>query len=297
MPATRHAHGTPPPRSTIPTATRATLALVTAMTTIAAGVSAAAIPIVNPGFETDPVADGTFPVFVPTGWLLYDPTSINGGNNTVGVLNPTGTTFFPTGAPEGSNVALVFLGRDIGRGEMGLRQTLPAQVTARTRYVLRYAVGNIASGTGLPPFDAFGFYDLDGFPGYRVELRAGNEILVVDDNTLAPVLSEGTFLTTAIEASVGGNDDVIGEPLEIRLINLNRIDTPAAPGIEVNFDALHLIACPIDPAALTAAWTCVAGPAIPAALCDADASQCNDGDGDGDIDMHDAAWMMRIVES
>ncbi|HRI63416.1 MAG TPA: hypothetical protein PK156_04240 [Polyangium sp.] len=190
------------------------------------------MPIVvqNPGFEANPVADGTYTVTVfPTGWTKYDPNNIIGQNyNSMGILNPTGTVLYPAGAPEGKNVALVFLWRMQTDGiPVGFSQQLTATVQPKTQYTLQVRIGNIAAMMGDP-------WDLTGFPGYRVELLAGNTVLAQDNNTLLP--NEGTFLESKVVYSTGAADPTLGQPLGIRLINLNNANS----GIEVNFDDVRL---------------------------------------------------------
>lgn len=192
------------------------------------------IVVKNPGFEEDPVADGTYTdSIVPAGWMKYDPDSIIGLDyNSLGVLNPTGTVLYPDGAPEGSNVALVFLWRDQTSGSpAGYVQVLAAALQASTEYTLRVKVGNIAPEVMAP-------YDLAGFPGYRVELLAGGAVLAADDDTLAPL--DGEFVQSEVVFASKADDAELGMPLAIRLINKNQADS----GIEVNFDDVELIAAP-----------------------------------------------------
>ncbi len=208
--------------------------------------SAAPIAITNPGFETDFAANNTFRVLVPAGWTIFDPNGIvEQGNDAVGVLNPTGSTFFPAGAPEGRNAALVFLAQDVGGGPAGLSQILASNLAANTRYTLTVEVGNIASGFGAPGNT---FYDLDGFPGYQVQLLAGGEVIVQDDNSLAASIPEGEFRTSTIMVDIGTAHPRLGQSLEVRLINLNIPGTPTEPAIEVDFDDVRLDATPIPPA-------------------------------------------------
>lgn len=210
----------------------------------AGGVLAAPVPVENPGFEADFAADGTFPVGPVTGWPAYDPLGLlpQPGNFT-GVINPTGSSFFNfDDAPEGRNAALLFCEGTIGQGPIGLSQTLDAVLEAGTTYTLTVEVGNIASGTGLPPFDAFGFYDLDGFPGYSIQLLANGVVLAEDFDTIE--IPEGEFRTAACAVSIGPDHPLLGVPLEIRLINLNLEDSPEDPGIEVDFDDVRLDASP-----------------------------------------------------
>ena len=223
-------------------------------------VQAASVFVANHGFEDDAVLPGTFPVGggLPSSWSLYDPDGIQGGGNAIGVLHPPvvapgetdpallGAAFFPDGAPEGTNVALIFLSNAGTVGTpMGIEQTLAATLQANTRYTLTVEVGDIASGTGLPPADVFGFFNLEGFPGYRIELLAGDTVIGSDDNSLAGVLDDGLFATSSFSVDIGAIHANVGEALTIRLINLNQAGTPAEPGIEVDFDNVRLDASPV----------------------------------------------------
>jgi hypothetical protein len=197
------------------------------------------VPIGNASFEADPVATNSFAALTPQSWSLYDPNEIvDRSLDAIGVLNPTSSTFFPGGAPDGDNVALVFLSGDTGGGHVGLVQTLDATLAAHTAYALAVDVGNIASGIAAPPFDQF--YDLDGFPGYAVQLLAGDVVVAEDANGLAPSLAEGTFATSVVELTTGADPAQLGAPLAIRLVNLNTPGTEEAPGIEVDFDDVRL---------------------------------------------------------
>lgn len=201
------------------------------------------VSVVNAGFEANPVAMGCFAVFTPMGWTPYDPTGIlDGGLDVVGGLHPEGSPYFPD-APEGDHVALVFLGGNIGAGPAGLSQTLGSTLQPFTTYTLSVEIGNIDEGQGPPPCDVFGFFFLRGFPGYRVELRAGGAVIAADDNSLGEIIPEGEFRRSTIQAVTGANHPQMNQPLSIRLINLNMIDTSAEPGIEVDFDDVRLTAC------------------------------------------------------
>lgn len=204
------------------------------------------IAIVNHGFEADTASPNLFSLVLPQGWTLHDPFSIHDfANDTVGVLNPTGGTNFSAGAPEGTNVALIYLGQDSGGGEVGLQQTLSQTLTANTRYTLRVLVGNIASGVNAPPFNFF--FNLEGFPGYRVDLLAGENAIASDENTLANQIPEGEFRESVLSIDVDATHEHLGQPLTIRLVNLNMLGTPQAPGIEVDFDDVRLDAQTIPP--------------------------------------------------
>ena len=199
------------------------------------------LSIANPGFEANSVAPGCFQVFTPTDWSVFDPNGIvDAGNDVVGGLHPAGSPFFPLGAPEGDHVALIFLNGDIGGGPVGLTQVLSDTLEPDTTYTLTVEVGNIASGIGPPPCDVFGFFNLDGFPGYQVQLLAGGVVIAEDDNSLAGTIPEGEFRTSTVQVTIGNTHAQLGELLEVRLINLNMIDEPATPGIEVDFDDVRL---------------------------------------------------------
>lgn len=208
------------------------------------------ISIINPSFETDVALSGEFRVFNPAGWSRHDPAGIvNQGSNAVGVLNPTGTTFYVDPTPHGNKVALIYLeqrrGTNLAGDAVGLLQTLTGNTLAlNTRYTLTAAVGNIASGSGLGISASFGFADLSGFPGYRVELLAGGQVVAADDNSL--VISDGRFATSSVVLNVGQSHALAGQTLGIRLINLNlATGNPTERGREVNFDNVSLVAAPV----------------------------------------------------
>lgn len=192
------------------------------------------IPIDNPSFESPNIPAGTFATTAPPdGWSAYG--SVDFGFRTVGVLDPTGTAYYPGGAPHGENVGVVFLLDDpndqsqFAGIEAGLEQVLDEVLAPATRYTLSVALGNIASA--VPQ----GQFEFDGFPGYRVELAAGGTVLASEVNTQLP--PEGEFLTVTLQADVGPAHPNLGQPLRIRLGNLN-----ADVGIEVNFDDVRLTA-------------------------------------------------------
>lgn len=219
--------------------------------------AAQAIPVVNAGFESDPTSDGAFAVLVPTGWQIYDPLGIvNQNANSVGVIRPNvpQQTFFPGGAAEGAQAALVFLD-GASSGAAGLQQTLAATLQADTRYTLSVAIGNIASGTSLPgSADGGGtFYNLDGFPGYRLELLAGGTLLGFDENS-AGVIPEGQWRTATLAVDSRSFGALLGRPLTIRLINLDLPGTAAVPNIEVDFDAVQLTASAVPEPGAAALW-------------------------------------------
>jgi hypothetical protein len=269
-----------------------------------------AIPITNAGFENDPVSQGCFEVMPLDGWLEFDTNGVlDGGLNSIGGINlPVGSVFFPGGAPEGEHASLVFLFTSTGLGPAGLRQELSATLQANSTYTLSVQVGNIATGIGPPPCDIFGEFNLDGFPGYQVQLLAGNEIIAIDDNELAGFLGEGQFGLSTCEAVIGPTHDQLGQNLEIRLINQNEAETPENPGVEVDFDDVQLffqtnappvlgdLDCDgdIEVADYELFEPCMDGPnQLPAATC-ADGIDA-DLDDDGDVDLSDFMTLAQAI--
>lgn len=213
------------------------------------------LPIINSGFEANVIGQGAFSILVPQGWAIYDPSFIiNQNQNSVGVIRPDAPqTFFPTGSPEGVNAALVFLA-GAQNAVAGLRQTLTNTLQANTRYRCSVQVGNIASGTSLPgSADGGGvFYDLDGFPGYRIDVLAGATVIGSDSNSIGATIPEGAFQEARFYLDTGPAPAQLGQPLGIRLVNLKFPATPGNPNIEVDFDDVRLSAGPIPvPASLS----------------------------------------------
>lgn len=204
----------------------------------------AAITVVNPGFEDisgeSPFNEFTFGPL--NGWDLYDPGAITaggeGGTFFIGTLTPTAPTFFTSGAPEGQRVGIAFnyFGSG-GLGEYGMQQTLSATLQANMTYSLDVEIGNIASGTAQNGT----FFDISGFPGYRVDLLAGGVLLAQDNNSLAGSIAEGEFATTNVSFSTGAAHAQLGQALQIRLVNLNVVDASAPNAdLEVDFDNVRL---------------------------------------------------------
>lgn len=200
------------------------------------------IPILNAGFESNPVAPGCFAGFLPTAWSTYDPNGIlDGASDAVGCVHADGSPFYPVGgAPEGVNIALIFLNGDTGGGPVGLFQNLPAVLEANETYTLQGQIGNILSAVGPPPCDVFGFFNLNGFPGYRLQLLAGGVVVLEENNSLSGTIPEGEFRFTRVSTTIQPGHPQIGQPLAVRLINLNIAGPPEAPGVEVNFDDIRL---------------------------------------------------------
>jgi len=219
-----------------PAARTVAAAMVASALLFAPGSSPAApVTVVNHSFEDPAVMPGEFDTSAPpAGWSGYG--TLDFGYRTIGVLNPDSTTLYTEPVPDGSNVGVAFLGETPMNSEAGLEQTLAATLQANTSYTLTVEVGNIANDGNFPHNQ----FEFAGFPGYRIELLAGAQVIASDDNSLLP--AEGAFLTSVIEVEIGDDHANEGEPLAIRLINLDE-----APGLEVNFDNVRLDAEPLDP--------------------------------------------------
>jgi hypothetical protein len=212
---------------------RASLLSVTVFS-LTINANAAMVLITNPSFEAPVTGAGTFSGTTttgPMGWTVYNTGNTN-NDRFFGVWNPTGTNTFLNGdAPDGVNVGVVFLQNTTNIAEAGLRQTLSDTLQLNTTYTLTIEVGNFADDN---PSDSF---DFDGFPGYRIDLMAGSNILASDNNTLTP--AEGIFETSNLSFTTGSSHADAGQALAIRLVNLN------GTGTEVNFDDVRLDASPV----------------------------------------------------
>jgi hypothetical protein len=192
---------------------------------LAAGAAGAApVTVQNAGFET-PVQSGIgeFTSLTPPGWSIHDPEGLfDDDDNEVlfGIWWPTPFSDYGNVA-EGNQVGYAFSILAPGTGEVGLRQTLPAALAAGTRVSFDVGVGD---PTGVSDSD------LTGFPGYRVELWAGDTLVASDDDTSGV---EGQFRFARATTPIGTLHPGLGGPLELRLLNRN-----AATGAEVDFDAV-----------------------------------------------------------
>jgi len=219
---------------------------------------AAPVALVNPGFEDisgeSPFNEFTFGPL--PGWDLYDPGGITAGGagNTyfIGTLTPFEAdpigapgvyVNIPAGAPEGQRVAIAFnFANSGGQGEYGLQQNLATTLAANTRYTLEVDVINIDSGTSR----SGQFFDLSGFPGYRIDLIVGDQVVAQDVNSLGSTLPDGEFATSTVSFVSNANPELVGQALAIRLVNLNVVDVlfPASD-LEVDFDNVRLTAVPV----------------------------------------------------
>lgn len=200
-----------------------------AVALLAAGAAhAAPIAITNPSFE-DPLqpAMGEIESLAPPGWTIHNPNAIASPASDFGVWWPVGFFDYAGGAADGLQVGFVYANGVVGAGELGFRQTLAATLQPNTRYSLEGFVGDPSDYSGA---------ELAGFPGYRVELRAGAHEVGSDDDT--PMV-EQQLRPVRVTLPVGSVHPGLGQPLEIRLVNRN-----AEVGAEVDFDLFTLDATP-----------------------------------------------------
>lgn len=210
---------------------RSSVSLLLALAAGAAG--AAPVTVQNAGFET-PVQSGigAFTSLTPPGWSIHDPDGLVDEDTDVlfGIWWPTPFTDYGTVA-EGVQVGYVFSTLPPGSGEVGLRQTLPATLGVGTRVSFDVGVGDPTGASDS---------DLTGFPGYRVELWAGDALVASEGDTPGV---EGQFRFSRATTPVGPLHPGLGQPLELRLLN-----EIAADGAEVDFDAVtvDVSAAPVE---------------------------------------------------
>jgi len=182
-----------------------------ALTLLISGqVHAATVTILNPSFEDDGVAiDG-----LPDNWDAYNASNGGFGTYPFNAKTPAIDDFYNQDPPDGTYVAYVF--GFIGSGPVGLQQTLASQLMANSQYNLSVAVGNLKS-TFSPR--SLRYWNEEGFPGYEIQLLAGDEIIASDSN-LTPI-AEGDFANISLSFTTGNSHAFLGEDLGIRLINQN----------------------------------------------------------------------------
>lgn len=213
------------------------------------------VVVQNPGFEnvTGSVAFNEFTFGPPAGWSIYNPNNVVVNNGVgpqfwLGTLRPSPPTNFFS-VPEGQRVAILYNQVGTGNlGEYGFGQTLATTLQANTRYTLEVDIGNIASGTAV----SGQFFNLNGFPGYRVDLLAGGVVIASDNNSLAGSIPEGQWGASFLQFDTSASHVLLGQALGIRLVNLNQIDASApAADLEVDFDRVRLSATAVpEPSAI-----------------------------------------------
>jgi hypothetical protein len=192
------------------------------------------LPVANPSFElltgTDPGHFGAEGRLLPKHYaqfLGYPTLSIGFnaenaipgwqalphpafGAMTAGTANYQVTDYFPSGVPDGQNVAWIDVAGAIG-------QTLTNDFEAGVSYRLTVNVG-VPAGVA--------------FPGYFIGLFAGGEPVAYDENSVA--VPSGDFTEATVVARLEPGSPYVGKPIQIRL---------GIPGIgshQVNFDHVRL---------------------------------------------------------
>ncbi len=161
---------------------------------------AASISINNFSFEHTVLSDGA--------WTSGSGQMYGWIQSTGGVLNPT-TANFSNPVPDGNNTAWLNSG--------SATQTLSTVLTANMAYTLMVDVGDRKDSS---------------FPGYRVSLWAGNNLLA-SESALVP--NDG-FLTSTVNYTALAGNPFLGQALTIEL---------HANGIQVNFDNVRLNVSPV----------------------------------------------------
>ena len=181
-----------------------TIAILALLPLLAQGAAAVtSVPIVNPGFDADPLADGSFEVSGITGW-----TTAPGFGQ--GIYDPTASDYFDP-IPSGENVG--YSNSTAGR----LSQVLTTQLEANTRYVLEVEIG---------------WNNHDPFAGYIVRLLTNDDTLLAEDDS-SQMPPQGRFTTSTLVFTTGADHPKLGQSLKILL---------TSPGVQANFDDVRLTA-------------------------------------------------------
>lgn len=130
----------------------------------------------------------------------------------MGTINYTGTSYFPSGTPDGQNVSWINIAGTVS-------QTLADVFEADRLYRLTVNVG-FPAGVG--------------FPGYYIGLYAGGEPVARDENSVA--VAGGAFSEATVSVRLAAGSPHIGKPIQIRL------GIPGSKPDQVNFDNVRLVA-------------------------------------------------------
>ncbi len=151
--------------------------------------NAVSLPIVNFSFE-DPVVPPRSDTGITPGWVRSDLT-----NGASGIYRPPGGEF--SQIPEGVQVAYIQTGN--------ISQTLANILEPNAEYTLSVSVGERSAEPLLPN-------------QYAVQLLAGGNVIA---ETTGPDPGPNKFVETVISYSPAINDPLLGQALEIRLVDLN----------------------------------------------------------------------------
>eukprot|EP01083_Nonionella_stella_P178310 629473_1 len=219
---------------------------------------AASIPITNSGFEVDYIYPNTpnnsywYYNDPPTGWSVYDSRGEWRHIITVsewrGIHNPTGGTtyndpIYGDHAPEGNCAVWLYVGSasSEGDGAWGLYQTLTGYtLTADVTYQLTTLVANPSDNCWDTSSDGYDCTDTDltggsGFPGYQLQLIAGDTVVAQDDNSLT--IPEAEWRLSTVVFTPSPSNAQLGQTLGVRILNKNHLMNG---GLEVDFDAITL---------------------------------------------------------
>jgi len=178
---------------------------------------AAGIPIVNPGFEDPVLAEDGWTDVAPPGWTQV-------GGEWVGAWHVTIGDFDPVVAPEGQNVLYT---ENIPTSVVdGVAQILTETFAGVTDYTLTAEVGN-----------SWEYY----WSGYSVQLLAGGTVIAEDYDTVWPGYM--LWATSTVQYTYDpAHSALVGQPLEIRLLNLglDKDNPPADEVVGVEFDNVIL---------------------------------------------------------
>ncbi len=180
------------------------------------------ITLVNPGFESPILADGSSTDSLP-GWLPI-------GNVVLAAAWNPNATFYAAEAPEGQNIGDIFLSPAYS-GFSQVLQGAEGQFQADTAYALKVRVGRNL---------------LDPYDGYIIQLLANGAVIAQDDNSTVP--AAGSFVTASFNYLYNASlhSHLVGFPLEIRLLSKG-----LAGGVgDVNFDDVQLTYATSNPVAI-----------------------------------------------
>lgn len=158
------------------------------------------ITISNPSFESPILVDNQSLSTVP-GWNPVGNVSF------FGAWNPP-TTCYPSEAPDGQNVGVIYLSSAF----TGCSQTIQGavgQFQANSNYELKVKVGGGCTVFGVPrPYD-----------GYMIQLVVNGVVIAQDDNSNVP--ATGSFVTSTLKYYYDStsHSGLVGYPIEIRLLS------------------------------------------------------------------------------
>ena len=204
----------------------------------AAASATVAIPVANPSFETQILAEGTFTNDNVTSWSNVG----NGCPFCFGAFNPAlNDVGFPSGiVPDGNNAVYMCCNM--------LQQTLTGvTLTANTRYTLTVAIGN--------PNDR---PDNINNIGFDLGIVGSNQLVAGFSTSLGTIPNGGFVDRTGTADIAVGNPD-IGKTLIVRLLNSNQ-SFPGGP--YVAFDHVRLTSEALVPALVplpAAGWMLLSG--------------------------------------